>query len=137
MFICHEKIDPTVSVENTFVARDDSEQIVGVCTVSPRHMTLFPDCPEQYVVCAMGDAAQSSAFQLVHELRQMGVSAERDTLFRSVKAQMKYADKLGARYTLVIGDEELKNGKANLRDMATGEQKEIELTAGAIARVIG
>jgi len=88
-------------------------------------------------LCAMGEAAQNSAFRLAHGLRQLGISAERDTLFRSVKAQMKYADKLGARYTVVIGDEELKNGRANLRDMATGEQTEIELTAEAIARQIG
>lgn len=55
MIICHEKIEPDVSAENTFVARGDKKEIVGVCTVSPRVMTLFSDRPNQYVISARGD----------------------------------------------------------------------------------
>ena len=50
-----------------------------------------------------------------------------DHCARSVKAQMKYANKSGARFTLVLGDNELENGKANLRDMKEGAEHEIEL----------
>jgi histidyl-tRNA synthetase len=46
---------------------------------------------------------------------------------RSVKAQMKYADKLGARYALIIGDNEVESNKASLKDMKTGEFKDISL----------
>ena len=46
---------------------------------------------------------------------------------RSLKAQMKYADKIGARYTLVVGDNELEAGRATLKDMTGGENKEIAL----------
>ena len=44
---------------------------------------------------------------------------------RSLKAQLKYADKIGARYTMVIGDSELEAGKARLKDMDTGEEQEV------------
>lgn len=50
-----------------------------------------------------------------------------DTVGRSLKAQMKYADKIGAVYTLVLGDNELAAGKANLKRMADGQQQEVEL----------
>ena len=46
---------------------------------------------------------------------------------RSVKAQMKYADKLGVRYTLFLGDNEIESNRAQLKDMATGEAKDISL----------
>ena len=46
---------------------------------------------------------------------------------RSLKAQMKYADKLGAKFSLVLGDSELEEQKAKVKNMATGEQKEISL----------
>ena len=51
---------------------------------------------------------------------------------RSLKAQMKYADKIGAQHTMVLGDNELAAGKANLKDMATGEQVEVDLGEGLI-----
>jgi histidyl-tRNA synthetase len=46
---------------------------------------------------------------------------------RSLKAQMKYADKMGFTYNIVIGDSEIENGKAVLKDMKTGEQKDVSL----------
>lgn len=46
---------------------------------------------------------------------------------RSLKAQMKYADKLGARFTLVLGDDEIAAGKGDVKDMRTGEKTEISL----------
>lgn len=50
-----------------------------------------------------------------------------DTVGRSLKAQMKYADKIGARYVIVVGDNELESGLARLKDMESGESSEIAL----------
>ena len=60
-------------------------------------------------------------------LRQGGVSVECDIAGRGLKAQMKYADKLGARYTIVVGEDELASRQAKLKDMQTGETTEIAL----------
>ena len=57
-----------------------------------------------------------------------GISAESDTVGRSVKAQMKYANKIGAKYSLIIGDEEVKNDLASLKCMDTGEIQEVKLS---------
>ncbi len=72
-------------------------------------------------VGSMGDAAKLKAMQLVSVLRQKGKKCESDHLGRSVKAGMKYANKIGARYTLVIGEDELNTGKAKLKRMEDGE----------------
>ena len=76
---------------------------------------------------SMGAAAARRCFTLATKLRQGGVAAECDTVGRSLKAQMKYADKIGARYTLVVGDDELASGTARLKDMATGETEDVTL----------
>ncbi len=82
----------------------------------------------QLYVSNIGESADMFAQKLVNELRQNGVSAEKDLMGRSLKAQMKYADKIGARYTVVIGDDEIANGKVNVKNMATGEQKEADIS---------
>lgn len=82
----------------------------------------------QLYVSSIGDNADIYAQKLVNDLRLQGISAEKDLMCRSLKAQMKYADKIGAKYTVVIGDDEIKNGKVNVKNMATGEQKEIEIS---------
>ena len=76
---------------------------------------------------SMGEKAQVKAVQLTNQLRSTGFLAECDVMGRGVKAQMKYANKIGARYSIIIGDNELENGKANLKNMASGEQTEIAL----------
>ncbi len=76
---------------------------------------------------SMGEDANVRASVIAADLRNEGVSAQFDTVGRSVKAQMKYADKIGALYTMVIGDSELESGKASLKNMNTGEQSEISL----------
>ena len=58
-------------------------------------------------------------------LREEGFFAQCDSMNRSLKAQMKYADKIGARYTLVIGDNELETGVAKLKNMATSQQIDV------------
>lgn len=59
------------------------------------------------------------------DLRTDGFYAETDLMNRSLKAQLKYANKIGARYTMVIGDSELEAGKARLKDMDSGEEQEV------------
>ena len=78
-------------------------------------------------VANIGDEADMVAQKLVMDLREAGISCEKDLLGRSFKAQMKYADKIGAKNLLVLGDDEIKTGKAKLKNMSNGEQKDITL----------
>ena len=78
-------------------------------------------------VAAMGARAQIKALEITERLRREGKYCECDIVGRSLKAQMKYANKIGAKYTLIIGDSEIESGRAQLRNMQTGEQSEIEL----------
>ncbi|MGN1450522.1 MAG: histidine--tRNA ligase, partial [Eubacteriales bacterium] len=82
---------------------------------------------------ALGTAAAEKVSELVCGLRRAGIHAERDTTGRSLKAQMKYADKLGCRYTLIIGDNELDAGRAGLRCMADGSCRSVELDCEKLA----
>lgn len=88
----------------------------------------FPEPPRCEVYLApMGQAAVRRCFAMASRLREGGVSVEFDTVGRGLKAQMKYADKLGARFTIVVGDNELETGEAKLKDMETGEVSDILL----------
>jgi histidyl-tRNA synthetase len=78
-------------------------------------------------LAALGDEAKDYTVGLLQQLRMAGFSAERDYLDRKIKAQFKAADRLKAKYVAVLGDEELKNNKINVKNMATGEQVEIDL----------
>ena len=71
------------------------------------------------------------ALVFTQALRAKGVYAECDIVGRSLKAQMKYADKIGARRTLILGESEIESGKAQLRNMEDGTQKEITLADAA------
>ena len=83
-----------------------------------------PNVPD-ISVSFIGDKARLYALDLVHKLRAGGVSAIIDTLNRNLKGQMKYANKLNARYSVVIGDNEIEKGIVTLKNMNSGEQKEI------------
>ncbi len=88
----------------------------------------FPKPPETTVYfAANGDAPRMKAFALAHKLREAGVSAEFDHMERSFKAQFKYANKLGAKFTVALGDEELERGAVKVKCMADGEETEVEL----------
>lgn len=82
--------------------------------------------PKLYVA-PMGDAAAQYAMALVHKLRLSGIIADCDIVGRSLKAQMKYADKIGAHYALVIGDSELEAGTAQLKNLREGDKIDISL----------
>ena len=97
----------------------------------------FPPAPTADLYLAnLGPQADRVVQKLTYELRQLGVCAERDLMGRGLKPQMKYADKLGAKFSLVIGDGEIESGTARLKDMSTGEQTAVELSAQAIAAVV-
>ena len=93
--------------------------------------------PVDVLIFGMGDAERQKAFELVNGLRKLGFSADTDHVGRSVKANFKYAGKTEAKHVLVIGENELKTGKGNIKEMATGEQTEVSLTANDIAETIG
>jgi len=78
-------------------------------------------------ICTMGDQAEIEGFKLGMALREAGVKTEMDHTGRSMKAQLKYADKVDAPYVVIIGEDELKNNIAVLRDMKNGLQQEISL----------
>lgn len=77
-----------------------------------------------YIV-ALGERAREKAFSVAFELRGAGISADYDILGRGLKAQMRYADKLRARYVAIIGDDELDAGVATLKNMTGGEQERV------------
>lgn len=101
--------------------------------------------PCELFIAPMGKAASIAAGAMVTKLRAEGISADFDTMGRSLKAQMRYADKLGAVYTMVLGDNELSEQKAVIKEMATGTTAELSLGSGfvdafvnlSVARCIG
>ena len=70
--------------------------------------------------------AAVKAGELTNMLRREGFYVESDSVGRSLKAQMKYADKIGARMSMVLGEDELKNGMAKVKNMETGESRELK-----------
>lgn len=87
---------------------------------------------EQGIDCylvSMGDAAKDYTIKLAYQLRNAGFTVEKDYNDRKVKAQFKSADRLEAKFVAVLGDDELEKGKINVKNMATGEQVEYELTS--------
>ena len=96
--------------------------------------TEFPEpkLPDIYIG-TMGEEARLRATKLCADLRAEGFTAVTDVAGRSVKAQMKYADKIGARFSTVIGDDELKNDRCVLKNMNDGEQQEVSLSDGLIS----
>ena len=84
-------------------------------------------------IAALGEAAAVKALAICERLRREGQYVECDVVGRSLKAQMKYANKIGARYTLIIGESEIEAGRAQLRDMEKGEQTEVMLDSFTLA----
>ncbi len=76
---------------------------------------------DAFIAIASPDA-ELTAMQLLYQLRQVGIRADRDYFGRSLKAQMRYADKLGARFVLIVGEDELRENAVTIRDMQRSEQ---------------
>ena len=93
----------------------------GLDNIEPRKPDLY--------IASLGERAQILALAITERLRKEGKYVDCDTVGRSLKAQMKYANKIGAKYTLIIGDSEVDSGVAQLRDMENGEQKDVSLAS--------
>lgn len=87
-------------------------------------------------VASQNEKTNMAVQVLVNSLRKLGLSAERDITGRSLKAQMKYSDRLGARYTVVIGESELETGIIKLKDMKSGEETECKMSAEDIFKLL-
>ena len=86
----------------------------------------FGEAPAPQLFLAwIGDEARTYAVRLLHELRSKGIRAETDTRERNLKGQMKYANKLGAAFTAVIGEDEVASGEITLKNMSTSEQTKV------------
>ena len=72
------------------------------------------------------------AHKLAYELRQKGVSVETDHLGKSVKAQLKYANKINAEYTIVLGDDEITSNECKIKNMSDGSEKIVSINADSI-----
>ncbi len=92
----------------------------GVEIGNPNHTDIF--------VVTIGDKAKLKSFSILKDLRVNHISADKDHLDRSLKAQFKYSNKINAKYTIVIGDDELDKDKATLKNMETGDQKLIKIS---------
>ena len=89
----------------------------GVVIPEPQKPTVY--------IAGMDGACRQKAFELAIAMRKKGIFVEIDHMERSVKAQFKYADKLGAKYVAVIGGNELEEGRANVKCMATGTSESV------------
>ncbi len=96
----------------------------------------FSKRPDLFIV-ALGDEAQLEAFRLCGALQRKGFAVEIDYEGKSLKSQMRRADKLNARYSMVIGGDELARGTAPLKTMDTGNPAEVALSAEAIGALLG
>ena len=96
--------------------------------VQPRKMDLY--------LATMGDKAELEATQLALALREKGLFVEVDVAGRSLKAQFKYADKKEAKYVLIMGEDEVSNKTAKLKNMQTSEEMEVALNPEEIYQKI-
>ena len=111
-----------MGVERMLMVQDQ----LGVAPAAPRLNDAF--------VCTLGDEARLEGMKLVTQLRAAGVKADMDHAARSLKAQFKYADKLGAPYVITLAGDELEKGIVRLRDM--GQSTETEVPRGEIVALI-
>lgn len=86
-----------------------------------------PEGPALFIA-TLGDNARLKSSKLILDLRNAGVACERDLMSRSLKGQMKYANKINARFTIVLGDDELERNSAKLKNMESGEEIEIQIS---------
>ena len=86
-----------------------------------------PETPVIYIA-GMDSICRTKAFELACLLRKEGIFTEIDHMDRSIKAQFKYADKIGAKYVAVIGSNELQEGQVNIKNMSTGESEKISFS---------
>jgi histidyl-tRNA synthetase len=99
------------------------ERLISISSFKDETFLIAP----QLFIAALGDKAQKLAFTLCNRLRTMGIKTEMDYGGKSLKSQMKRADKLSSHYALILGDREILENKAEFRDMRKGTQETIGL----------
>lgn len=96
------------------------------------NIDLGKAAPPDLYVGMMGDV-QAEAYKVITQLRSEGLTVETDFLGKSVKAQMKYANKIGARYVVIIGEDELKSQTVKVKNMLDGSETECAVSGIAAA----
>jgi len=94
--------------------------------------------PDLFLI-SLGSAAQTASLQLIHRLRKLGLRCEMDYLGRSLRSQLREANRQGTPFALIIGERELESGEANLKDMRNGQEQKVnwEDTPGIYYRIRG
>ncbi len=87
-------------------------------------------------VIGLGEKGGQLSYGLVHEMRRLKCRIAMDHEGRSLKSQMKQANKAGAKYVLIIGDNEIEKGKGVLKIMETQQQLEVELESSALMKLM-
>ncbi|MCG1472606.1 histidine--tRNA ligase [Staphylococcus epidermidis] len=104
-----------LSIERLLMALDEE----GISLDVSENFDLF--------VVTMGEDADRYAVKLINDLRRNGIKVDKDYLNRKIKGQMKQADRLNAKYTVVIGDQELENNEIGVKNMISGETENVQL----------
>lgn len=102
------------------------ERLMMVLSAQEAELPEVPTC--DLFIATLGDNAILKASALCRLLRDEGYKVQTDICGRGLKAQMKYADKIGAKFTLVLGDNEVESGKATLKNMSNSAAREIDLS---------
>ena len=101
------------------------ERLISVMEAEGTEIPKPRDC--SLFVCYIGEKGFAKARETVFALQRLGVSAQYDVIERSLKAQLKYADKIGAQKTLVLGDDEVNSNKAQLKNMDDGTTVTVDI----------
>lgn len=88
----------------------------------------FKPLTPQIFIAALGEEAEREAFHILYNLRKEGIRAEKDYDNPSLKSQLRKANRSGAPWVIILGEEELKTGKAIIKDMLTGQQTQVNLS---------
>ena len=109
------------------------ERLIEVIEKNGGFNEIQPKRPELYII-SMGESETLKTIEISEKLRKSGIFVENDIMNRSFKAQMKYADKISAKNLIVIGEEELKTNKVKIKNMATGNEKLVDLSEEDISK---
>ncbi|MFH0809568.1 MAG: histidine--tRNA ligase [Pseudomonadota bacterium] len=112
---------------------------IGFAIGLDRLILLLPEEPEKdrpVFLAVLGEAARRQGFQLAEGLRRRGIRLEADLTGRGLKAQLKQADRARARIVVIVGDDELAQGKLTIRDMDTKEQESAAIEIGRLAEAL-
>jgi histidyl-tRNA synthetase len=118
-----------IGIERTILAMkaaDDKRRQAGIAAGSSTIPAQSATGLTTYIA-VLGDAGRKAGFRMLNKLRSAGISADMDYEDKSLKAQMRLANKLTARYVVVIGEDELRRGSAKIRDMAESKETEVAL----------